>query len=485
MHSPNKLQEIQEQIIDLNYKSRQVRVSNTNLSQEYAHQAYDLAKRIGDKKGMGISLINQSFFDFYIRGDLATTYKKHQEATELLNAINTQEGFGWMFTIQGSIFVQQGEYEKAFAIFRKAIAIAQELQDKDNEMLSGYLLANLYLDLKDYDNSLPLHLKVFEIAQKTGDVLSISNGLVSLANTYHAKQEHEKAIDYLNRSLEMTQTTPQAPVYARTLHDLGMVYETKGNYAKAIELVEKSLVVRTTHDNKQGIITSLLSLGRLHGRMQDFEHGVSLLKKAIEVATPLSAKPKIMRAYQEMAIIYKEMDKPWEALASYEQYMAYKADVLGEENASQLRNATAIYAAEQAQKEAEIEKLRNIELKEAYHKIETQNQHIIDSIKYAKRIQEAILDPIDTITKQLGNAFIFYQAKDIVSGDFYWYGEVESEPHANDETNKVYKVLIAADCTGHGVPGAFMTVMGNDFLNDIILTQQITKSMFRNYFFRF
>jgi serine phosphatase RsbU (regulator of sigma subunit) len=194
-----------------------------------------------------------------------------------------------------------------------------------------------------------------------------------------------------------------------------------------------------------------------------------MLHKSITLSIPLNAKPKIMRAYQDLANIYKELQQPWQALESYEKYMEFKAEVMGEETSLQLRNAAAIHAVEEARKESEIEKLRNVELKKAYEQIASQNQHIVDSIKYAKRIQEAILDPIDTITQNLGDAFIFYQAKDIVSGDFYWYGEVEPE----EEPNKIYKIMIVADCTGHGVPGAFMTVMGNDFLNDIIISQQI------------
>jgi serine phosphatase RsbU (regulator of sigma subunit) len=460
---------IQKQVDEFNRQSRKLRVQDIPQAQKSAENAYKLAKSIDYKKGMGMAMLNQSFQDFYVKGDITSTYKKINEATELLTASGSKEGLNWAATIQGSMYVQQGEYEKAFATFRKALIIADELQDKESEMLAGYLLGNLYLDLKDYDNALSLHLKMFEIAQALQDILAIGNGLVSIANSYHAKGEFEKAIAYLEESIEVTKNDKRATSHARALHDLGAVYETLGQYSKAIELIELSLAERTEFGNKQGVITCYLSLGRLYARMQDFDYGISLLKKAIELAMPLNTKPKIMRAYQEMATIYKEIEKPWEALASYEKYMEYKSEVMGEETSSQLRNAAAIYAAEQAQKEAEIEKLRNTELKEAYHKIETQNQHIIDSIKYAKRIQEAILDPVETITKQLGNAFIFYHAKDIVSGDFYWYGEVESD----DTPDKVYKVIIAADCTGHGVPGAFMTVMGNDFLNDIVIGQQI------------
>lgn len=97
---------------------------------------------------------------------------------------------------------------------------------------------------------------------------------------------------------------------------------------------------------------------------------------------------------------------------------------------------------------------RNKELKEAYIAIDEQKSHIEDSIRYAKRIQTAILPAPEIVKKNLAEHFIFYRPKDIVSGDFYWIDQKED------------KVMIAAvDCTGHGVPGAFMSIVGYNQLS--------------------
>lgn len=96
----------------------------------------------------------------------------------------------------------------------------------------------------------------------------------------------------------------------------------------------------------------------------------------------------------------------------------------------------------------------NKSLQKAYLEIEEQKKHIEDSIHYAKRIQNAILPPDDYVEKVIPDAFILYKPKDIVSGDFYWVSNSED------------KVIVAAvDCTGHGVPGAFMSIVGNNQLN--------------------
>lgn len=105
---------------------------------------------------------------------------------------------------------------------------------------------------------------------------------------------------------------------------------------------------------------------------------------------------------------------------------------------------------------AEIERQRD--------EIQRKNNDIMDSIRYAKRIQDAILPSMDEIAKSLPNSFVYFRPKDVVSGDFYWY------------SRRLSKVIIAAaDCTGHGIPGAFMTVMANTLLKQIVELEGIFK----------
>ncbi len=108
---------------------------------------------------------------------------------------------------------------------------------------------------------------------------------------------------------------------------------------------------------------------------------------------------------------------------------------------------------------------------EAYEKlINHKNESITDSLRYAQRIQKAILGGEDEILQNFDKGFIFFKPKDIVSGDFFWFSQllIDTTP------KKSFRILIAADCTGHGVPGAFMTVMGNALLDEIINEKRIT-----------
>lgn len=124
----------------------------------------------------------------------------------------------------------------------------------------------------------------------------------------------------------------------------------------------------------------------------------------------------------------------------------------------------SILASREIKREKEIIESLHKKLQSAYAEIAEKNKSITDSINYAKRIQEAMLPKIDVLTKKYPGAFILYRPKDIVSGDFYWFLEYDG------------KFLIAvADCTGHGVSGALMSMIGHNLLNQIVKTKNTTK----------
>ncbi len=115
-------------------------------------------------------------------------------------------------------------------------------------------------------------------------------------------------------------------------------------------------------------------------------------------------------------------------------------------------------------KENEALKLKHDEIEKQLSSLQRSNYSFEESIKHARRIQDSILVPQEQILKFLPNSFIYFQPKDIVSGDFYWFSKVKDE-----------LLLAAIDCTGHGIPGAFMSIIGFTLLNDIVNYRQITK----------
>lgn len=178
----------------------------------------------------------------------------------------------------------------------------------------------------------------------------------------------------------------------------------------------------------------------------------------------------------------------------------HQNDKLQKEHTQELENKVKVRTAKITQQNEEIsaqaENLRETleQLNDKNNELQLTNKHITASINYARRIQKALLCDQEEILRNFKDAFVLLEPKDIVSGDFYWFNEdifaYKNEPlglrttappiydEEEDNTKRLHprvKVLIAADGTGHGVPGAFMTVMGQNLLDEIILNQKITE----------
>ncbi|MCL4816398.1 MAG: SpoIIE family protein phosphatase [Flavobacteriales bacterium] len=124
--------------------------------------------------------------------------------------------------------------------------------------------------------------------------------------------------------------------------------------------------------------------------------------------------------------------------------------------------SVVVYNRLRTQKIKKEKKILEQKVKERTRELAEKNRDILSSIQYAKRIQEAILPPLEQIYQHFPKSFILYKPKDIVSGDFYWFAEKSGK-----------KIIAAVDCTGHGVPGAFMSMIGHNILNQIVIENAV------------
>lgn len=266
--------------------------------------------------------------------------------------------------------------------------------------------------------------------------------------------------------------------------------------ARSISAPIMMLVTKTQEMSKGNLdiraeITSKDEIGQLAQSFNENAQALkeqhnALLEKQNEITQQMeeiSTQSETLRtANEEIALRNEELRQNMEEIESQRDDIIQKTTMLEhqkEEIAVQAENMKEINAELEEQNQLLEEQrlqteLKAQQLKEAKQQVEQiledlqEKQRIIErsnkdtfaSINYAKRIQDAMLPPIEEIQAQLPESFIFYEPKNIVSGDFYWFAQ------------KDQKIFIAAvDCTGHGVPGAFMSVIGHDLLHEIILTE--------------
>jgi serine phosphatase RsbU (regulator of sigma subunit) len=197
--------------------------------------------------------------------------------------------------------------------------------------------------------------------------------------------------------------------------------------------------------------------------VNNFKQSELFATRALAIAEKIGSKEDIKNALFLIAQAKESIGDLNDALFFYKKHHATHIEIFNEVNVQRIRDIEFQYEIERITKEAEIERLKTVELRAANQEIEHQkrllehrNNEIIDSIKYARRIQQALLKDEEHVSQHLPPHFILYKPKDIVSGDFYW--ALEKGPHL---------YVAVADCTGHGVPGAFLTMLGTSYINEI------------------
>lgn len=428
----------------------------------YSLQGYEIAQRINDQYEMACALINQAFLDYYIKSDMVNALKKSYRAFDIFKDQHDQIGICKAYISISIYYFRINDYEKGFYYINKSIKICKNIEYDEGLAWAYYFVGDGYLILGDLEAARQYLHQSQELFAQIDNIGGKCSCISSIGKIIHTKEDYELALTYHQKSLTLSTKHKLDNHKGRALDDIGVTYESLNQYAKAINYLMQGLKIRESTLNKQGIATSQINLGRVLSKTKNYQEALKFLELAERYCQEIQDNKKRIHTHKLRIKIYKEINKPWKALEQYEIYMDVKAKIIGSENDTLLKNIQAGYEVEKANEKAQVEQLKNIELQEAYDKIEAQTKNIIDSIKYAKRIQESFLTPMHKIQMSFEDCFVLHKPRNIVSGDFYW--SVRKE-------NKV--ILTVADCTGHGVPGAFMVILASALLSEIVNNDNI------------
>jgi serine phosphatase RsbU (regulator of sigma subunit) len=216
--------------------------------------------------------------------------------------------------------------------------------------------------------------------------------------------------------------------------------------------------------DRRCILQCLLGAGRVQSRLGNPADAEQKLTEALRIAEELKSLALLAEVHIALANHYELNNLPQKALKSFRQYLKFREAYQSTEMQTRLSSIEVTHAIEKSEQEKEIYRLKHVELKAAYDIIDEINKDITASISYASRIQMAVLPDPREIPGLKKNCFILYIPKDVIGGDFYWFSGTGGK-----------QVIVVADCTGHGVPGALMSILGISFLEEIINNKRITK----------
>ena len=345
--------------------------------------------------------------------------------------------------------------------YQSSLKIREEINDIQGLAYSYKNIGAMYDEKGDMKMALEYYKKSLKKYEEVGDKYGLGFVLTSIGGICLKSNDMISAIIHAEKAYKISKELgfPENIEYAAEL--LKKINEKQGNYSKTYEYFKEEITMRDSINNKE----NSLKTQKLQAKFEYEKKAVTdsiAHSKAMEIKDLQVAKIEEEKKKQRILL--------FSFLAGFIIILVFSVFLYRLFVQKKIANAILAQQKEEisAQRD-EIETQRDLVTHQKDH-IEEIHKETTDSINYAKRIQEAVL-PVSVAARAImGDHFVLFKPKDIVSGDFYWTAQISTMGHAP------LLVVAVADCTGHGVPGAFMSMLGISFLNEIVNKQEIVKA---------
>ena len=491
----------------------------------FLRKARDLSRQTNDQATLALTL-NRIGNTCQLQGKFDKALENYQQALEINQQIDNREEVARSLTNIGSVYRTFAKYDEAIRFHLEALSIYEKTSDREGIAWASLNISRLFKLNEDYTKALEYldsAQQIYqEIAREEGVETGVTLCLKEYSLIYSQSGKPQKALEYSKQVLDRNQKAGNQYGIANTYFTMGKIHLKQHNYDRSLEYLEKAFHMKQNLEDPTGITAILRVIGENYMQRSSHQQARSYFQEALHYARNQNQKEEIKDIFHDLYQTHKQSNNPEEALHYYTAYSRLK-DSLNNQRISELEmqydfeRKQEQLRFEQKKKEAiqqarlkrqqlltwafiigfvllfallvviyksykrkvrsnrllarqkdeienqrdEIEAQRNTATKQR-DQIARQNRIITESIEYASRIQSAVLPQEKTIDRIFSDYFIFFRPKNIVSGDFYWINHVDSKI-----------VIVAADCTGHGVPGAFMSMLGVAFLNEIINQNKI------------
>lgn len=478
-------------------------------------------KKIADRP-LAYFYISQAF---YRKGaiDSAISYAKilKKYAQELSDTTYIARAVGAL----GNFYYFKGDYSSALQNNLESLRISEIQQDTARIAFTLLNIGNIYKDMRLFAQSHENYKKALKIYTAVGDIKRMALIYNNIGIVYQKEGKFKEAEKFYLQSKHIRDSINDEKELLSTLINLGSLYNDLKQYSRALVNFNQAVRMATKQNDKNALAVSTLNMAHAYEKTGNFPESIRLYRSSLAIATQIEAKEFMKENYLGLSSSYEKQNDYKTALHYFKYYFNMHDTLLNESNQKAIAEMQTKYDTDKKEqainllnKEKELQDIRikrdtlvkfamafgillvlifsgfvlkqlrvikkknielahkNDEIQQQKEEIETQRdeimnqrdllskqkQEITDSIFYARRIQRAVLPAQEVLSERLQENFILFKPRDIVSGDFYWF------------TNKGNKTIIVdADCTGHGVPGAFMSMLGVSFLNEIISGENI------------
>jgi tetratricopeptide (TPR) repeat protein/serine phosphatase RsbU (regulator of sigma subunit) len=470
---------------------------------ESYQKALTIFERIGDQQGIAICYNNIGIIH-ETQGRYAEALESYQKALTILERIGNQQGIANCYGNIGIIHNTQGRYAEALEAYQKALAILERIGDQRGIALCYNNIGNIHRTQGRYAEALESHQKALIIRERIGDQQGIASSYHNIGNIHSDQGRYAEALEAYQKALAIKERINDQWGIALSYTNIGTLYQDQGLYATARSYFQKALAIAQPlglQDQLDDIYlhlaqtdSALAASGqnhlwksaylhhRLYAAYKDSVLNEASIRKQAQLESQyeydkktalLKAEQEKERALANAQVRQRETQRDLSLLALGIALIGLITFAILYRKIRQQRDLIQKQSDEIQQKNLALEQY-NAELKSTNQALEEsnriiqqqaetlseKNQEILDSIRYAERIQRAILPSAEKWQRLLPESFLFYKPRDIVAGDFYWLEETEQ-----------YIFLGVADATGHGVPGAFVSIVCANALHKAVLEE--------------
>lgn len=447
--------------------------------------------------------IGQNIFDsafHYI--DLAIPLAQDDSLQERLASLYANKAIGYVY---------QGSNSQALSNIMRSLQISEKIKDSSSLANDYNIIGIIHLNMKSLDKAKVYWLKGLRVNQLLHNEENMIDSYGNLGNVEAESHHYDSALYYFDKSLELTRKYKSENKEIITLMNMGDVYIRMKNFPEALRYTKQSIDKITLNADEVKNPKLFLNLGLIYTGLKQYASAKENFESSLLIEKDINNPDDYRQIYEGLSNLYAAENNFAEAFKYHKLYSNYSDSVYNSQNLQTLSDIKTKYEVEkkeaefkiqtekeQLKNEAELKKQKLIqiflligfsllaviaffifrsyrikkkansvitkqkeEIESKQAELETAYTEIQDSINYAQRIQQASLPDLEKLKDVFPDSSVIYRPKNVVSGDFYYFNEVI-------ENNIRSFIIAVCDCTGHGVPGAFMSMIGIEQLNKII-----------------
>lgn len=468
----NDFENVVDQLTNIGYTKNYMGQPDSGLY--YYNLALTFISNLDEPAQYEANLYSNIGLIYLHEGKLKLALSNSLKALDKRKEIGDKVGIGMSYINVGGVYEQMNEAETAYDYYRDGATACEEGGDMNCELSAKINMGTIMFNRENYQEALEIYTNVYEIALRAKLKRVESNALANMGTTLSAMGRYDEALDADLKALAIRKEINNKIGWAESLNAIGKVYQLTGRHDLAIKYFRESKAMAEELKNLRISLRASLAISEHFAATKNYKLAYenyvefatlkdSLLNKENkELVQTLEAKFKTAEKEKELAqkdaaLAKEQQERQNEKAAAEKKSRVAKAQAKQDELLRYgfligflLMAITAFVIFRGYKNKQKANEL----ITQQRDELEEKNQEILDSINYAKRIQSAILPPDKLVKEYLSSSFVLYKPKDIVAGDFYWM-----EP----QDGKV--LFAAADCTGHGVPGAMVSVVCNNGLN--------------------